>query len=538
MYRLVIVDDEPTVRHGLSTYFDWSQYGIEVVGEADDGDVALELIERIKPDMVLTDVRMPQMDGIQLSTEIKLRFPGIKIVFVSGHDDADYLKSALKVNAVDYIFKPVNMQELAAVVERVVKELQDAEQERTYIVDMQVKLTQSMPLLREKFLMSLIWDGVKNPARIKDRLDFLGLDLPAEADYWTLVLKIDDSAEVVATRTERDQQLLSYSVLNIVQELTEQMMQGYAFETRNGEFVVILRMGEEDSQEERLFSLTEQIRDNLKRWLKISVTIGVGERISGLQSMPESYNQAREAADQRWYLGKNHIISIDNLQQNTDSLYRFDMAQGERIMSVLKATDQEKLLTELDGIFEPLSRSRKEGLTNCRNVSLQLILMASRLLLELNMMGPEMVDKEAVLWEQVFKQETILDLRHRVETHLLDVCERIREKRSAKPKNAIERVHALIDERFAENLQVGDIAREVFLSPTYLCLLFKQETGETINEYLTKVRIEKAKELLSDPRNKFYEVCYTVGYSDPSYFSKLFKKYTGLTPSAFRDQLP
>lgn len=536
MYRLVIVDDEAAVRFGLSTYFDWSQYGIEVVGEADDGDVALEVIERVRPNIVLTDVRMPHMDGIRLSMEIKERLPTTQIVFVSGHDDVDYLKSALKVNAVDYIFKPVNMQELTTVIERVVTVLQDAEQERTYIVDMQVKLTQSMPLLREKFLMSLIRDGVTHPERIKDKLDFLGLDLPMAADYWTILVNIDDSAVVVLTRSERDQQLLSYSVLNIIQELINQNMHGYMFENRNGEFVGILRMRKEDNQEEQLFRLAEEIRDNLQRWLKISVTIGVGERISSLTLLPQSYTQAREAAEQRWFLGKNHILSIDNLQQDKNTFYRFDLAQGERILSMVKAADKDKLLLELDKVFEPLARSRKEGLATCRYVSLQLILLTSRLMLELNMLAPEIADKETLLWEQVFKQETMLDLRTIVEAHLLEVCERVGEKRNGKPKNVIERIQVLIDQRYAENLQVGDIAKEVFLSPTYLCLLFKQETGETINEYITRARIEKAKELLRDPRNKFYEVCYMVGYSDPSYFSKLFKKITGLTPSAFRDQ--
>jgi two-component system response regulator YesN len=537
MFRLVIVDDEPTVRHGLMSYFEWDKYGIEVVGEADDGDVGLEVIESLKPDIVLTDVRMPQMDGIRLSHAIKARFPTMKIVFVSGHDDADYLKSALKVNAVDYIFKPVDRLELAAVVERVVSELKEAEQEWTYIVDMQVKLTQSMPLLREKFLMSLIRDGIPHPVRIKDRLDFLGLELPSEAVYWTIVVKIDDSDQVVATRTERDQQLLSYSILNIIQEIIGKYMQGYAFENRNGEYVGILRMGEEDNQEEMLLVVAEDIRDSLLKWLKISVTIGVGERISELAALPQSYNQAQEAADHRWYLGKNRIISIDHLEHDNESVYRFDAAQGERIMSVIKSSDKTALHAELDEVFIPLSQNRRLGFSNGRNVSLQLILLTSRLLQELNMLGPDMEKKERDLWERIFKQERMADLRQIVEEHLLQVCESIEEKRKGKPKNVIERIHTLIEQRYAENLQIGDIAKEVYLSSTYMCLLFKQETGETINEFLTKVRIEKAKELLSDPRNKFYEVCFLVGYSDPSYFSKLFKKYVGLTPSAYRDQM-
>jgi two-component system response regulator YesN len=537
MYKLVIVDDEPTVRFGLSTYFDWSAHEIMVVGEADDGDVALEVIDRTKPDLVLTDVRMPNLDGIHLANMISASHPHVKIVFVSGHDDADYLKSALQVKAVDYIFKPVNMQELAAVVQRVVGALQAEELERELIKDMQVKLTQSMPLLREKFLVSIIRDGIAYPERVQDRIDFLGLELPLEDTYWVIAIQMDNSAEVLETRSQRDQQLLSYSVLNIIQELIDRDMGGYAFENRMGEFVGILRMKEAENQEGLLFTLAEKVRDNLYKYLKISVTIGVGERITRLDSLPQSYSQAENAADQRWYLGKSQIISMDHLEQVESNMYRFDPLQNERIISSLRAADTVKVLAELHEIYESISRSRKEGFQYGRNLSLQLLLLASRILLELNVQRLFVDDKESELLAKVFQQETIGDLKRLVEAHLIEVCERIGEKRSGKPKNVIERIRSLIEKRFAENLQVGDLAKEVFLSTTYLCLLFKQETGETINEYMTKVRLEKAKELLRQPGNKFYEVCEAVGYSDPSYFSKLFKKHTGFTPSSYRDNV-
>jgi two-component system response regulator YesN len=537
MFKLVIVDDEPTVRFGLRTYFDWNAYGIEIADEADDGDAGLDVIERVKPDLVLTDVRMPTMDGIEMANIVRTRMPHVKIVFVSGHDDADYLKSALQVKAVDYIFKPVNMQELAAVIERVIGVLQAEERERELIGSMQVKLAQSMPLLREKFLLSLIRDGVADPARIQDRVDFLGLELPLEAEYWAIAIRMDNIAEIMETRSERDRQLLSYSVLNIVQELIDRDFGGYVFENRAGEYVGILRLGAEEDRESLLFTLAEEVRDSLYNYLKISVTIGVGERISSLAALPRSYAQAKEASDQRWYLGKNRIISMDNLELGDEILYRFDPTQDERMISSLKAADADKVQTDLRELYESLSRNRRGDFEYGRNISLQLLLLAGRIQLELNLYKPDSEEKESELAAKVFQQETLDDLRRLVEAHLLKVCERIAEKRSGKSKNVIERIRAVIDKRFAENLQISDIAKEVFLSVTYLCLLFKQETGVTINEYITRVRVEKAKEMLKDPGNKFYEVCYAVGYSDPSYFSKIFKKNTGFTPSSYREHV-
>lgn len=536
MYKLVIVDDEPTVRYGLRTYFDWSAYGFEVIGEADDGDVGLELVDRVKPDLVLSDVIMPHMDGIRMSAEIKLRYPHTKVIFVSGHDDAEYLKSALQVNAVDYIFKPVNMQELRIVVERVIQDLQMERQQRKRVVDMQVKLTQSLPLLREKFLMSVIRDDSAPPTRIQERLAFLELNLPLEGAFWVVVVSMDDHAAVMESRSERDNQLLAYSVLNICQELIESYMNGYAFENQTGEFVGILWVSNEEHKEDQLFTLASAIRDNLLHWLKLSATIGLGERAAQLSSLSHSYRQAREAADQKWYLGKNHIISMDNLENNAASFVQFSLKQSDHLISTLKAADPAKLAAEIKAVFEPLARNRLVGFKYCRNVALQLILLASRLMLELNIPLQDLEEKESELWERVFKQETVVDLRQLVENHLNEICMRIGEKRKGKSNNVVERIRTVMDLRFAENLLVEDIAKEVYLTSTYVCLLFKQETGLTINEYLTHVRVERAKVLLQDPRNKFYEISEAVGYADPSYFSKLFKKHTGLTPSDYRDK--
>lgn len=538
MYTLVIVDDEPTVRFGLRNYFRWHDFGIEVAGDADDGLTGLELIEQVKPDIVLTDVRMLHMDGIRMASHIREKAPDTKIVFVSGHDDADYLKSALQVNAVDYIFKPVNMQELQTVIERVTRELEAQRKERRLVADMQVKLTQSLPLLREKFLMSIIRDEIRHVQRIQNRLDFLELRLPAEAPYWVIVVQIDDNAQFMEARTERDQQLLAYAVLNVCQELIGRLLNGYAFENRSGEFVGILYGDEaQEALEDQLFLLAEEIRDNVAQWLKLSVTIGIGERVSALSSLPISYARAREAADRKWYLGKNRVITMDSLETDEESPYRLDSSRNEQFLSLLKAGEPEPLLRELDRWFERVARNRKDGFQYGRIFSLELLLLSNRLLLELNIHDAGLEKQETELWGRMNKLETIREVRELLEAHLLDVCGRIQEKRSGKARNVIERIRAVMDSRYADNLTIADIAQNVFLSSTYVSLLFKQETGETVYEYLTKVRMERAKELLRDPRFKFYEVCEAVGYSDPSHFTKIFKKYTGFTPSGFRDQM-
>jgi two-component system, response regulator YesN len=543
MYRLLIVDDEPTVRAGLCSYFDWASYGIEVMGEAEDGDIALDIVARDQPDLILTDVRMLNMDGITMSQRISAEYPAIKIIFVSGHDDADYLKSAMKVSAVDYIFKPVNLQELTTVIKRVIANLDAERSERLHKEEMLVKLKEGMPLLREKFLFSLIGDGGPK-AELAARVSFLGLRLPVDASYWVMVVSVDDLAEVMASRSERDRQLLWYAVLNIYQELLDTHMQGYAFEHRIGEFVGVLQVtdpqGGDSATEvaESLFALAGDLRAALARWLKIGVTIGISEMAGGLPGLAPAYKQAREAADYKWYLGKNRIITMNSLEsaKPEDVDKRYDYELNEKLISALKADDTVKMAEAVDRIFASLACSRPDGLKYGRNLCMQLVLAIGQLLMELGAGDADLEVMEEELREALYRKETLTDMRALIESYLATVGERIREKRTGKMANVVDRVRAYIEENYANGgLTVADIGKAVYLSSTYVSLLFKQETGQTVGEYLTHVRMDKAKELLRDPQYKFYDICHAIGYTDPSYFTKLFKKMTGATPSAYRD---
>jgi len=542
MKTLVIVDDEPSVLNGLARYVDWPSLGIELAGMADDGDTGLALILERKPDIVLTDVKMPKLDGTEMAVRLRSLLPSAKIVFISGHNDTDYLKSALQVQAVDYIFKPISRKELAEVLEKLVAELDAEIRERELVSEMQVKLTQSMPLLREKFLLSAISDGFHS-AHPEERLAFLELPFLQADRYLVLVVLLDDLADTMEPRSERDKQLLSYALLNIIQELIHQEAGGIAFEKTLGEYVAILTFREENaaaedapSTENGLLALAEAIRDNLGRWLKLSVTIGVGEEASRLAELPQSYKQAREAASQKWYLGKNRILTVGSMEVSDSSRYRLEAEAEEGVLSLLKAGDSAGLQVLLDGIFQRLARNRSQGFAYERNVGLHLVLLSSRVLLEGNLLSAGWEDKELQVWERALKQETLQDLKSLIDSYLLELCAAVGQKRRGRTGNVIERIKSLIAERYRENLTAADIAAGVYLSPTYVSLLFKEETGETLFEYLTKVRIERAKELLKDPQTKFYEVCEAVGYSDPSHFSKVFKKMTGLTPSAYRDR--
>ncbi|WP_181592793.1 response regulator [Paenibacillus sp. YN15] len=534
MRKLFIVDDERSVREGLRKHFDWPAHGIEVSGDAHDGDVALERIMENPPDIVLTDVLMPNMNGIELSIRLRTLFPEMKIVFISGHNDIDFLKKALEVQAVDYIFKPVRMNELEEAIKNINLALDREEAERKRIGAMEKKLVESMPLLREKFLLSLIQGPIRPTPRFEERLALLGLELPADSTYWIMVAVIDGQQDLMRVRSERDMQLLYYSFANIYQELASQYWQAYCFESGPGEFTAILRESA-GMPEETLYKLAEELRETAGRLLKISTTVGVGNKAENIRQIPASFAGAREAAAYKWYMGSNRTITMDYLEQENEE--RFDRAIVDETVKAVHSGSRDALANCLDRLFSSLSIYRQGGIVYARSVSMELALLAGRQLLELGVAKDGMEQQETECCSSILRAETLTGLSGIVGRYLSDICAQIEFKRSSKPRHVIESVQSIIHKRYPENLLIEDIAREVYLSPTYLSLLFKQETGMTVLEYLTAVRMEKAKELLADVNWKLYEISGAVGYSDPGYFTKQFKRHTGFTPSAYRDQL-
>ncbi|WP_020620528.1 response regulator transcription factor [Paenibacillus daejeonensis] len=539
MYKLIIVDDEYSTRNGLKLCINWFEYGIEVVGEAENGNKGTELANRIRPDIVLTDVKMPSMDGIEMVNRLKNELPDTKFVFISGYDDIGFLKSAMKMDAVDYILKPVNLEELKAVIQKIMAMTKQEESRRDMLQQMNARLNQSIPLLREKFLIQLIRDRHADRISMEKRIDFLDLMLPYESPYCALIIRINNPRTVFAAMTEQNTQLISFAIQNICQEIVEERISGSVFEHQRGEYVLLLALPEREG-EDIIFPLVTELMDSLNSFLSrmaesISLTIGVGGTVQHLGLLTDSYMMAAEAIERKLFLGKNQVITFDVMAAQQDVDYRLINERITVFASVLKTGDATQVSLQLDKLFEELRTSLGIGFVDCQRICLQLLLATSQFLSEFGMRMGDLGERESEAWSQLMKLETIDDMSLHIKKHLMMVCEQIESRREKPIPEVITSIIRIIHERFSDNLTIADIASQVYLAKTYICLLFKQETGETINEYLTKVRMEKAKERLKDSDQKLAEICASIGYSEPSYFTKQFRKYTGMNPSDYRD---
>ncbi|ANE48732.1 hypothetical protein SY83_04835 [Paenibacillus swuensis] len=533
----MIVDDESSTRLGLKEFFDWQTHQIEVIGLANDGESALPMILELHPDIVLTDVKMPFMDGITLAEEIKKFDKKIKIVFFSGFDDIDYLKSAMKLEAIDYLLKPIDFDELTQVLYKITSQVESERAQVELFQQMNVKLRQSFPLLREKFLYTLIRSGFPNAEAIAQQLAFLEMNLPLNASYCLLALHIDDYDTYYSGRSERDKQLSTFAVLNICQEIVDKTLGGYVFEAQTGQFVCLLHVRSE-MEEETLFHVIETLKSTVLELLKLSLTIGVGSIVQGLRQVPHSYQLASDAANLKLYLGKNQIITMESLERTSLPDLWMDAAESEKLSSMLKAADPNKIRDWLRQLFDMISNNQTYDLPQCHRICLQIAIIGGQVASQLEIEGSGFSGERGNrLWEKLLQLETVSEMQIYLMTCLEELTEQIRQKRETKSSNVVEHVKSIIQDNMHMMISLNDLASRIYLTSTYICLLFKQETGETIHDYTSRVKMEKAKELLGDPRNKLYEVSSAIGYADSSYFTKLFKKYTGVTPSEYRESI-
>jgi two-component system response regulator YesN len=538
MYRLMIVDDEMSTRTGLRDYIDWSSYGIEVVGEATNGESGLALYKELLPHIVITDIKMPNMNGIEFAKHLREEDANVKIVFISGYDDVDYLKSAMKMDAIDYILKPIDRKELGAVFNKISRLADSEKQQRELMSQMTAKLYQSVPLLKEKFLLRLIMERENNNIELESQINFLELDLPLEAEYGVSVISMDDRELLFERLSQKEIELISFSIQNICQETIDRYMQSYVFEYRKGMFAAILSFRVESEVEllyEMLTDLKDKLDDFLIKFMRISVSIGVGNSVRHLGKLRQSFVQAEDALQQKLFLGKNQLIRVDQLNVSDSFNHKGIHEKMDKITVLLKAADLGKISVFLDELFGGIAQKRSATIKFCRMMSRDIMLLTSQFLVETDTWNEQLEVMEEAAQGNLSKLETIEEMKAAVYSYMQAASQSISDKKNSKSRNVITKIKSIIENHYAENLTISQIAEEVYLTTTYVCLIFKQETGYTLNDYVTKVRMDKAIELLTDTSDKLYDICYAIGYSEPSYFSKMFKKYSGLSPSEFRN---
>jgi two-component system response regulator YesN len=536
MYRVIIIDDEAVVREGLKHTINWSEHGFELSGDYVNGREAWDAIQQNKPDLIISDISMPFMDGLELAGMVTTHFPYIKMIILTGFDEFEYAQQAIRLKVSDFILKPITAQEIRSLLGKVKAEMDEEAQRREDLSKLHSQLNQSLPLLKERFLERLVVSGLQQ-AEIEERFIFFGLP-PISPLYLTMVIDIDDFGEWTTHSSNQDEELLRLAAYNIIEEIA-QRENALIFRTREERMVVIVSgQKEERTLYELVFRIAEEMRHQTEKFLKFTITIGVGHICDCAQQLPLTYKSACSALEYRFLLGKNQVLSILDMEGKpataSPSLLPLYSDFDRKLVSAVKTGTA----ADVHLLIEQLVLELKASMVPIEACFLQIQKVVLSLLNTVQELGAQdqsnLIDRQLM---DVYRFKTLHEIEIWLGQVVRSVMAAISDNRSHFTHSQMLQATDYIETNYAnEKMSLQDLCRHVLMSTSYFSLVFKQHTGETFIEYLTRVRIEKAKELLVNTSLKFYEIAEKVGYGDPNYFSILFKKHAGQTPREFRER--
>jgi two-component system, response regulator YesN len=552
MYKLILADDESDVREGLLDQINWSSLGFDCVETAENGKEAAEMIEKARPDVVVTDIQMPFMNGLELAEWIREHYPSTRVIILTGFEEFEYAQKAIKLQIDEYVLKPFSSRELEQVLMKVKLDMDREREQRENIQLLQEHYRQNLPVLQNVFLTSLI-SRKMDADELEDKCRSYQLDLNGK-QYAVALAGLDRitprtgegnqtadwiTAEAVngspSLSSMPNMELKQFAVLNIVQETMEKYNRGQAF-IHAEEIVLLLRGQETDSRTfmEYNMRLLEEIRYNVERYLKLTVTLGAGLPGDRLDDLPESYNEARQALDYRMILGANKVIWIGDVEKRAVRSLIFDDNLEQQLVRKIKLGSQEELLELLDELFSVMISSGK----SVSEYQLFLLEMLTVLVKTAKELGAEL--------EEVFGDSSTglaaiarFALVEEAKSWFIGICLRLKgviaAERLSGYQKLVEEAKSYVKTHYPDaELSIGRLCQHLHISTGYFSNIFKKETKLTFVAYLLKIRMEAARELLAMSDLKAFEIAEKVGFGDPNYFSFCFKKQFGVSPKEYR----
>lgn len=520
MYKVLLVDDEILDLDGLMQFIPWGELGLDVTGAVTNGFAALECMESQHIDLLITDVKMPIMTGLELYETACKKVPGLKVIFVSGYEDFQYAKKAIEMQAAAYVLKPVNDFELTEVIKTVIGKL---DMERQKAVD-EKRYRESTEYVRNELIRRLI-EGDFNRDTMDGFMSRNELCMDYE-EFNTAVIEIDDLAW----------KLSNGSIENPDEELKKGMDIVNAFiGSKNIELycrirynrVVLLMDGRSLKVGEYLRELVEEVSTKTR----LSITVGIGEAVRGSHRIKDSYEKALMALDYKMFLGKNRIIYFGDMEEDSYE----NAFELENKLNLLLTAVENHCMDKVGSLFYELYE-RVEKLKNrnkVHNFLLYTLFRIDSFLHSVNESLEHFLKDKSTHTDELLLYGTTRDIGKWLNDVIFSITGYMNEKRQKPNKKLVAEVEKYVEGNLNTRLTLKDIAEYFAFSPNYLGHIFKEETGENFSDFLIRKRLEKARMLLSDHRLKVYEVADLLGYTNYNYFSRRFKEYFKVTPSEY-----
>lgn len=542
MLKIFLAEDEVVVRETIKRMIPWEELGFELVGEAADGEMALPLLIRQQPDLLITDIKMPFMDGLTLAKLAKKEIPGLKVVILSGYDDFNYAKQAISIGVEDYLLKPITKNALIERLSEIRSRYEHEKTQKEYYEKFQREMQAYEKNSSRDFFEALV-GGSMDMMEVYKKAEKLGLDIVAEA-YNVLIFTMNCDEDFSGQRDEYS----SWEAESL--ELLENFFSGHSsamlFRSNIFSYGVLLK-GQRETIEENTRACVDEIRkilsrqDGRREWF-----LAVGQPVERLSQIQKSYHTASRAFSQR-YLYDENILYYDEMEtmehpggpaETEDNAYLQKVDVNALNPAILQKFLSNGLQEETENFvkdyFYAIGQEPMESLVFRNyvilNVRFSVISFIKGLGCDTNEM--ESADTEEVLAESGKNMESAIAYAKKMISQAIE----IRDQNSGnKNRSILKTAVDFIDSHYMdEEISLNTVANVANVSSNHFSALFSQNMGQTFIEYLTSLRMNKAKELLRCTGMRSSEIAGEIGYKDAHYFSYLFKKTQGMTPSDYR----
>ncbi len=540
MYKLIVVDDKADILDGIIKLGHWAQMNFDVAGKACNGKDAFDLVREHQPDVVITDIRMPIMDGLELTSLIKQHYPLTKVIILSGYDDFSYAQQAVKLGAEEYLLKPARIGMIEEAVLRAYEKLEIEKKLREDSILLQQKLIKSLPLLKDDYFRYLVSTPVEHDlSEFEDRFRFLEIGLDVK-NFAVLLIELDHYRELFERNNIKEVELYKFAVANMAQELMDACYNCETFRVDDNRIVLLINYRNDLSLNEnktRISDVAERIRESVEKHLDITVTLGIGGLYEDIKDIYYSFMEAKEAITYRIVLGHNRVICAQDIRINHHQSFHYPIQLENEILSYIKIGVYKQIPDCLDKFIESLINQKDISPFYIKKILRNFVGLISRMTLEL----PENTEMSHIrnhdFIAEFEKYKTVDEIRSWLNKILCEIAQTVGNMKKSQLEKDIDKAKLYIHQHFNEDISLQTVSEHVCLSPTYFSAVFKELVGETFIEYLIKARVEKAKELLATGQYKIYEIANRVGYEDRRYFSEVFKKHTGLNPAEYMEKL-
>lgn len=534
--KVFLVEDEMVIRRGIKNSIDWEKEGYIFCGEASDGELAYPMIIKEKPDILITDIRMPFMDGLELCKLVKKELPNIKILILSGYDEFDYAKEAIRLGVTEYLLKPISsgklLEALNGVSESIRREKEDKDLVRKYMEEMRENTEHE----KQKFFEQMIAGNLSMADALETGKKY---EMNLSAGMYNLLL----FRFTLGEENRKSGELLGEAEYAI-EKLTERLE--YVFEFQRGVegWAFLLMADNEEQMSERVKELSKDLEEIMKNYSTIAYFGGIGQPVARLRELEESFREAERALAARFTMELNRIISVEDIRmaQNVDTLDDIEITNFGEIEKT--RTMLEKFLN--NGAEDEIDEFVDVYINELPEENLKSVLMRQYIIMDAYIVMMSFCEKfEGIEGEMQAQSEELKNSMKTIQTleeiknyirMLLKKIIGVRDTISGRRySDIIEIAKDQIRKTYmSDEISLNTIAAEVGMSPSYFSSIFSKEMGKTFVEYLTEIRMDRAKELLMCSSMKTSEIGYEVGYKDPHYFSYIFKKTQNCTPKEFR----